>query len=135
VAAEADSYGGPMVGTDVTTTRRRGRLRAVRVRVRSWPGGRLLWRVGVTLVGAAVIAVGIVLLPLPGPGWVIIFGGLGILGSEYAWARRLLARMRHAVADAARRLASKPLWVRLLAGLLTLLFLAAVVLGGWLLLP
>jgi len=38
-----------------------------------------------------------VLLPLPGPGWVIIFFGLGVLASEFAWARRLLAYARRQV--------------------------------------
>ena len=27
---------------------------------------------------------------LPGPGWLLIFVGLGILSTEYMWARRLL---------------------------------------------
>jgi uncharacterized protein (TIGR02611 family) len=34
--------------------------------------------------------VGVVLLPLPGPGWVVILGGLAVLALEFAWARRLL---------------------------------------------
>ena len=47
------------------------------------------------LAGAGVIAVGIVLLPLPGPGWVIIFVGLGIWASEFRWAARLLRWVRN----------------------------------------
>jgi len=53
--------------------------------------GRNLKRIGVTIVGALVVLIGIVLIPLPGPGWAIVFGGLAILATEYVWARRVLA--------------------------------------------
>jgi uncharacterized protein (TIGR02611 family) len=32
----------------------------------------------------------VALLVLPGPGWLLIFVGLSILGTEYVWAQRLL---------------------------------------------
>lgn len=107
------------------------RLRAFRSWVRGLPGGRLVWRIAVTIVGAAVIAIGIVLLPLPGPGWLIIFAGLGILASEYMWARRLLVFVRRQVANWSRWLARQPLWIRLLGVLLSLAFLAAIALAAW----
>ena len=47
-------------------------------------------RIAVTIVGALVLLGGLVLLVLPGPGWLLIFVGLSILGSEYVWAQRLL---------------------------------------------
>lgn len=47
-------------------------------------------RVGITIVGFAVLLAGVALLVLPGPGWLLIFIGLGILSTEYVWARRLL---------------------------------------------
>lgn len=47
-------------------------------------------RIAVTVVGFAVLLAGIALLVLPGPGWLLIFIGLGILGTEYVWAQRLL---------------------------------------------
>jgi len=107
------------------------RFRAFRSWVRGLPGGRLIWRVFVTVIGAVVIAIGIVLLPLPGPGWLIIFAGLGILASEYAWARRLLAFVRHQVTKWSRWLARQSIWVRLLGVLLSLAFLAAIALAAW----
>lgn len=57
----------------------------------------LAYRIGVGVVGAVVLAVGIVTIPYPGPGWLIVFAGLGILASEFAWAYRLLhwARARY----------------------------------------
>ena len=48
-------------------------------------------RVGVTIAGFAVLLAGLALLVLPGPGWLLIFLGLGILSSEYVWAQRMLA--------------------------------------------
>lgn len=50
----------------------------------------LTWRVGVLTVGGLVLATGIALLALPGPGWATIFVGMMILASEFAWARRSL---------------------------------------------
>jgi uncharacterized protein (TIGR02611 family) len=109
----------------------RSRARAFRCRVRALPGGRLAWRIGVTVVGVAVIAGGIVLLPLPGPGWLIIFAGLGILATEYAWAARLLGWVREQVRRWTLWIAARPLWVRLLAGFVTLLVIAGIVVAAW----
>ncbi len=57
----------------------------------------LTYRVAVGVVGAAIILVGIILLPLPGPGWLIIFAGLFVLGTEFEWAERLLEFARDKV--------------------------------------
>ncbi|MDH4113138.1 MAG: PGPGW domain-containing protein [Actinomycetota bacterium] len=53
--------------------------------------GRNGKRIAVTIAGFTVLLVGVALLVLPGPGWLMIFVGLGILSSEYLWARRLLS--------------------------------------------
>ena len=47
-------------------------------------------RIAVTIAGFAVLLAGVILLVLPGPGWLLIFLGLAILGTEYVWAQRLL---------------------------------------------
>ena len=47
-------------------------------------------RIAITIVGVIVLLAGLALLVLPGPGWLLIFVGLSILGSEYVWAQRLL---------------------------------------------
>jgi len=61
----------------------------------------LAWRVGVALVGVAIILAGVAMLALPGPGWAAVFLGLAVLGSEFAWARRLLRWARRQAARAA----------------------------------
>ncbi len=50
-----------------------------------------VYRIVVGVVGLVVFAVGIIAIPYPGPGWAIVFIGLGILATEFEWARRLLA--------------------------------------------
>ena len=52
--------------------------------------GRNGQRIAVTIAGFLVMLAGVALLVLPGPGWLLIFVGLGILSTEYLWARRLL---------------------------------------------
>ena len=57
-------------------------------------------RVGVTIAGFAVLLAGVVLLVLPGPGWLLIFLGLGILSTEYVWAQRMLATAKRKAEEA-----------------------------------
>lgn len=62
--------------------------------------GRNAKRTAVTIVGFAVLLIGVALIPLPGPGWLIVFGGLAILATEYVWAQRLLRYSRRRVGQA-----------------------------------
>ncbi|MEU0598320.1 TIGR02611 family protein [Streptomyces sp. NPDC006393] len=61
------------------------------------------WQVGVFVVGLAVVAAGIVMLPLPGPGWVVIFGGMAIWATEFVWAQLVLRWTKRKVTEAAQR--------------------------------
>lgn len=56
-----------------------------------------LVRAGRMTLGSVVVILGIVALPLPGPGWLIIAGGLTILSKDVAWAERLLRYIRKRV--------------------------------------
>ena len=60
-----------------------------RERIRRNPAGNAAYRVGVAVVGAGIMLVGFPLIPLPGPGWLVVFLGLGVLASEFGWATRL----------------------------------------------
>ena len=51
-------------------------------------------RLTVAIVGFIVTLLGVVMLATPGPGWLVIRLGLGVLGVEFVWARRLLGRLK-----------------------------------------
>ena len=67
------------------------------------------------------------LVPLPGPGWLIVFLGLGILATEFAWAERLLGFGRRTLRSWLRWLGRQYLAVRALVSLATLAFVVGVV--------
>ena len=46
------------------------------------------------LGGFTLLFVGVVMLITPGPGWLVIIGGLAMLAAEFVWARRLLNRLK-----------------------------------------
>ncbi|MCT9092122.1 TIGR02611 family protein [Streptomyces sp. ASQP_92] len=63
----------------------------------------LSWQVGVFVVGLAVVAAGVVMLPLPGPGWLVIFGGMAIWATEFVWAQLVLRWTKRKVTEAAQK--------------------------------
>ena len=60
---------------------------------------KVVKRVIVSVVGATVLLIGIALLVLPGPAFIVIPLGLAILATEYAWARRWLKKVRRIASD------------------------------------
>ncbi|GAB3344170.1 TIGR02611 family protein [Modestobacter lapidis] len=84
------------------------------------------YRVGVGVVGGLVLAVGIVTIPLPGPGWLTVIAGLFVLATEFTWAERLLEFTRKHVARWTEWLGHQPFAVRLGVGLLTAVFVYGV---------
>jgi tellurite resistance protein TerC len=51
-------------------------------------------RIAVLVIGASVLLVGICMLVLPGPAFLVMPLGLGILSLEFVWARRWLLKLR-----------------------------------------
>lgn len=52
--------------------------------------------------GFTLLLIGVVMLVTPGPGWIVILLGLGLLAAEFVWARRLMDRIKregHRVRD------------------------------------
>ena len=62
-----------------------------------------LRRLAIAVFGGAILLVGLVLIPLPGPGLLIVPLGLGILALEFPWAARWLQTARSRAAGAWRR--------------------------------
>ncbi|GAA2049713.1 TIGR02611 family protein [Williamsia deligens] len=138
--------------TDATATRPRDRdpvdehgsllpegLQRRRQKLAQRPALDLAYRIGVGVVGTAVLIVGIIAIPYPGPGWLIVFAGLGILATEFTWANRLL-RFARAKYDAFAEWLKVQHWsVQALFGLLTFAIVLATLwllgalklAGGW----
>ena len=57
----------------------------------------VLLRLARITLGTLVTLLGVAALPLPGPGWLIIAGGLAILSRDVEWAGRLLLYIRKRV--------------------------------------
>jgi uncharacterized protein (TIGR02611 family) len=55
---------------------------------------KIVRRIIVSVVGVTVLLIGIALLVLPGPAFIVIPIGLAILATEYAWARHWLRKVR-----------------------------------------
>ena len=62
------------------------------------------------VAGFTLLLAGVVMLVTPGPGWLVILLGLGLLAAEFVWARRLMdrikregGRLRDAVLPGAKR--------------------------------
>lgn len=47
-------------------------------------------KLGITIGGGVLLILGIIAIPYPGPGWLIVFAALGLLAQEYPWAKRVL---------------------------------------------
>jgi tellurite resistance protein TerC len=56
-------------------------------------------RIAVAIVGGTVLAIGVALIVLPGPAFVVIPLGLAILGAEFAWARHWLRKVKQRSAN------------------------------------
>jgi tellurite resistance protein TerC len=56
-------------------------------------------RLIVIVVGFTVLLIGIAMLVLPGPAFIVIPLGLAILASEFVWARRLLNKIKSKISQ------------------------------------
>jgi len=99
----------------------------------------LLKRFTVTIVGVALLLLGAAMMVLPGPGILVIVGGLAVLATEYVWARRMLKTARAkaeevqeaAVASPIRTAGTLAFGVGLLGVGLAMVFLRDVDLPFW----
>lgn len=51
-------------------------------------------RLVITIIGFTILAIGVAMIVLPGPAIIVIPIGLGILATEFIWARRLLKTVK-----------------------------------------
>jgi hypothetical protein len=69
----------------------------VGTRIRGW-----FRRTGSEVLGWVLLPVGIVMMPAPGPGTLVLVAGLALLAPHYAWAQRVLEPLEHTAVEAAR---------------------------------
>ena len=82
----------------------RARLKAWRAVIRRHRVLDLTWRAVVFMVGAATVVAGVAGLIFPVlPGWALIFIGLAVLATEFAWAERALHRAKRTAGKAAEK--------------------------------
>ncbi|SCG78173.1 TIGR02611 family protein [Micromonospora inositola] len=105
----------------------RGRVNTTLDLIRANPTGRITLKIFIAIAGAIVVTVGIALIPLPGPGWLLVIAGLGIWAVEFHWARRLLGFTRRHVQAWTRWVTSRSFPVRFVLGAVGLVFVATVV--------
>lgn len=95
--------------------------------IRANPTGRIALKVFIALAGLLVVALGALLIPLPGPGWLIVLGGLGIWAIEFSWARKLLQFTRRHLQSWTRWVTRQSWAVRIAIGLVGMVFVSFVV--------
>lgn len=96
-------------------------------KIRANPTGRLALKISIATLGAIVVAVGIVLIPFPGPGWAIVILGLAIWAIEFAWARHLLEFTKRHVQSWTHWIARQSWPVKGVVGLVGFVFVSAIV--------
>jgi len=106
----------------------RERARATLRIIRSNPTGRIALKVGVGFTGALVVLIGLVLIPLPGPGWALVILGLAIWAIEFVWAKHLLRFTRARVRQWTEWVKRRSWPVRVLLGLVGMVFIGVVLL-------
>jgi uncharacterized protein (TIGR02611 family) len=106
-------------------------LRPLRRRVLRLPAGLLLWQITIAVIGAVIVALGVLLVPLPGPGWALIFGGFGVWATEFRWAQRLLLWARRMLTSWLDWVKDRPRAIQLLIAVAGIAFLAAILYLSW----
>jgi len=97
-----------------------------RRKIRANPHSHLIYRIIVGVVGAAIFVIGLIMVPFPGPGWLVVLLGLAVLASEFEWAQQLLHTARRSLKSWNEWLKPQPWWVKGLVLLVTIVAVAAI---------
>jgi uncharacterized protein (TIGR02611 family) len=126
---DAESHNaGIAIGTDKQRTP--GRLDRYLQSLRRTRAGRLTLKIVITALGAAVVGIGLILVPLPGPGWLIVFAGIAIWSLEFHWARRLNGYVRSRVSAWTTWYGEQGWPLRIVVGFATVVLVVAVIAGA-----
>jgi uncharacterized protein (TIGR02611 family) len=95
--------------------------------VHDWPAGYHIWRIAIAVVGLAVVVAGIVMLIVPGPGWLVIFLGFAIWATEFPWANAVATFIRRQISKCTSWVRRQPRWLLVAAGAVCLVAVAVAV--------
>jgi uncharacterized protein (TIGR02611 family) len=76
---------------------------------------RWFHQTGSLVLGWMLVVAGLVLMPLPGPGMLVLVAGMALLAQHYSWARRLLDPLKQRAIEAAQSGVETPLRIALSA--------------------
>jgi uncharacterized protein (TIGR02611 family) len=88
------------------------------------------YRVAFAILAFIVILGGLALVPLPGPGWAIVFVGLGMLALEFKWAENLMEKVLNRLEAAQEAARNASPFQKAFATLVSLLGIAAFVMAA-----
>lgn len=91
--------------------------------------GNWFQRTGREILGWILIPVGLVLMPLPGPGMLIVVSGVALLSRHHVWAQRLLGPLQERAVEAAK--IGVATWPRIALGFLGGVCLVALGIIWW----
>jgi uncharacterized protein (TIGR02611 family) len=69
---------------------RRGGLHGWLDGIRATRTGAMTLKIVVGVIGTIMVVGGLIMVPFPGPGWLVVFAGLAVLATEFHWAHKLL---------------------------------------------
>jgi uncharacterized protein (TIGR02611 family) len=88
-------------------------------------------RAAVVLAGFVVVLAGLAMIPLPGPGLLVVAAGLAVLALEFVWAERLLERTVDRMTKTSETVKRATRAQQVLLGLLGVLVAAAAVTAAY----
>lgn len=91
--------------------------------------GRWFRRTGSEILGWPLVVLGVLLIPLPGPGTLVLVTGIALLAPNYAWAQRLLDPLQRQAVQAAKYGVAS--WPRIIASVLGGVWLFALGIVWW----
>ncbi|WP_157244293.1 TIGR02611 family protein [Nonomuraea typhae] len=98
--------------------------------IRSTRSGALTLKIVIGVIGAVMVVGGLIMVPFPGPGWLVVFAGLAVLSTEFHWAHKVLEfgkRTLHAWTEWFKRQG----WtIRILVAVVTVIAAGAIVYVG-----
>lgn len=97
-----------------------------RRRLRANPTTARFYRVGVFVLGFVIVVLGLLLIPFPGPGWLIVIAGLAIWATEFEKAQRVLEFVKSKLRIWEEWVKRQNLFVKGLVGVVGIAFIATV---------